>query len=157
MATEAEVREWYAAECILGLPRWGSFDRLLVGVLLAAIDAERLRADKLQAFKEFVHRYLSQHGVPEGDPENPHQKEGCRIGARLDLLLAERDRLAALLEGLAHDDGDVKATGEYVARRFQEVRAERDRLAALLKKVEQEVAAWGEQAPMESDDDGRDD
>jgi hypothetical protein len=42
-------------------------------------------------FKTFVHAYLDSNGVPEGDPENPHQKAGCRIGARLDLLFAQRD------------------------------------------------------------------
>ena len=47
-----------------------------------------------ERFKAFVHEYLTLHGVPEGDPDSPHQKEGCRIGARLDLLLAEAGRKA---------------------------------------------------------------
>ncbi len=59
--------------------------------------------EKGRAFKAFVHAYLDAHGVPHGDPENQHQREGCRIGARLDLLLAQRDnaRQAALLEAAA--------------------------------------------------------
>lgn len=51
------------------------------------------KADAGDRFKEFVHLYVDQHGVPHGDPENQHQMEGCRIGARLDLMFAERDRL----------------------------------------------------------------
>jgi hypothetical protein len=63
-------------------------------------------AAKAERFKAFVHDYLTQHGVPEGDPENRHQKEGCRIGARLDLMFAERDKLrsivAQLIDGVQH-------------------------------------------------------
>lgn len=61
----------------------------------------RAKADAGERFKSFVHSYLTQHGVPEGDPNNQHQKEGCRIGARLDLLFAERDRLRELLRPFA--------------------------------------------------------
>ncbi|MCC6156073.1 MAG: hypothetical protein IT367_20075 [Candidatus Hydrogenedentes bacterium] len=61
------------------------------------IVAERLailepQIENLIQFKAFVHGYLDLHGVPQGDPDNQHQKEGCRIGARLDLLLAERTK-----------------------------------------------------------------
>jgi hypothetical protein len=48
-----------------------------------------------EKFKTFVHAYLDQHGVPHGDPTNQHQVEGCRIGARLDLLFAQREGLLA--------------------------------------------------------------
>jgi hypothetical protein len=50
--------------------------------------------DQLEAaekFKAFVHAYLDQHGVPADDPDNEHSKQGCRIGARLDLLFEQRD------------------------------------------------------------------
>ena len=65
--------------------------------LVRKLEAER---DKLQKFKDFVHAYLTQHGVPEDDATNEHSKEGCRIGARLDLLFAERDRLGSENEEL---------------------------------------------------------
>lgn len=48
--------------------------------------AERDRADKLQAFKDFVHRRLDEAGVPKEFPNGPHSREGCRIGDRLDWL-----------------------------------------------------------------------
>ncbi len=51
--------------------------------------------DAAARFKNFVHSYLDAHNVPHGDPENPHQREGCRIGARLDLLFAQRDKAEA--------------------------------------------------------------
>ena len=64
---------------------------------LAEMTAER---DKLQAFKNFVHGYLDNLGVPH-HPPGIHGAEGCRIGDRMDWLVAERDRLrevnAALL------------------------------------------------------------
>jgi hypothetical protein len=50
------------------------------------------KAEGGERFKEFVHRYLDEHNVPADDPNNRHSKEGCRIGARLDLLFAQRDR-----------------------------------------------------------------
>ena len=56
--------------------------------LKAANDLED-KVAALQRFKDFCHAYLDAHGVPHGDPDNPHQKEGCRIGARLDLLFAK--------------------------------------------------------------------
>lgn len=50
---------------------------------------------------------------------------------------------ADLLDGFVYDDGDMNATGEYVVRRFQEVRGERDRLAALLRDLEWSGAVLG--------------
>lgn len=52
------------------------------------------KADACEKFKLFVHSYLSERGVPHGDPTNQHQIEGCRIGARLDLMFAEKAQLA---------------------------------------------------------------
>lgn len=52
-------------------------------------DARRER-DKLQAFKDWVHGYLDEHGVPT-HPNGPRSKEGCRIGDRLDIIFRERD------------------------------------------------------------------
>lgn len=65
-------------------------------------DAER--ADKLQAFKDFVHRRLDEMGIPT-HPDGPHSKEGCRVGDRLDIVqnslapaAADRDGLVARLQ-----------------------------------------------------------
>lgn len=43
--------------------------------------------DKLQAFKDWVHSYLDAHGVPH-HPPGTHGAEGCRIGDRMDWLMA---------------------------------------------------------------------
>ncbi len=43
---------------------------------------------KLQAFKDWVHGYLDSHGVPH-HPPGTHGAEGCRIGDRMDWLMAE--------------------------------------------------------------------
>lgn len=53
------------------------------------LNAEQMRAerDKLQAFKDYVHGRLDAAGVPT-DPDSPHKAEGCRIGGRLDILIA---------------------------------------------------------------------
>jgi hypothetical protein len=50
------------------------------------------RIDALQAFKQWVHDYLDNLGVPKEFPEGEHTKCGCRIGDRMDWL---RDRLKA--------------------------------------------------------------
>lgn len=51
---------------------------------LEEMTAER---DRLQAFKDYVHEWLDKAGVPE-DPNGPHSAEGCRVGDRLDWLMA---------------------------------------------------------------------
>jgi hypothetical protein len=61
------------------------------------------RAEAGDRFKAFVHGYLDKQGVPHGDPNNPHQREGCRIGARLDMLFA---RL-----GIAEAAGSINGPG----------------------------------------------
>lgn len=44
--------------------------------------------EKLRKFKEYVHARLDRAGVPREVPESPHTAAGCRIGGRLDWLLA---------------------------------------------------------------------
>ena len=59
-----------------------------------ALKSER---DKLQAFKDFVHRRLDTAGVP-ANPEPPkHALEGCRIGDRLDWIVEKVERCEDLL------------------------------------------------------------
>lgn len=41
----------------------------------------------LRRFKAYVHNRLDEVGVPT-HPDGPHSAEGCRIGDRLDLILA---------------------------------------------------------------------
>ncbi len=49
MATVDEVRRLYEDKIPPNIPRWGSFSREFVGTLLAAVDAERKRADEAEA------------------------------------------------------------------------------------------------------------
>src|SRR5258706_16021029 len=88
-------------------------------------------------FKTFVHAYLDQHGVPDGDPDNQHQKEGCRIGARLDLIFAERDRFQNLAK---HYDGLI---ANQTMRAFPDAGGESD--ALLLKRGFDELLALREE------------
>lgn len=50
----------------------------------------------LQRFKGWTHNYLDTHGVPH-HPPGAHGAQGCRIGDRMDWLMAQRDELAACL------------------------------------------------------------
>jgi hypothetical protein len=73
--------------------------------------------DKLLAFKTYVHARLDAVGVSP-DPESPHKAQGCRIGGRLDELIArplavfaekqkveaELERLRALIDCPHNDD-----------------------------------------------------
>lgn len=59
-------------------------DEIGVWQYVKALEAER---DKLAAFKAYVHKRLDAAGVPT-DPESPHRAKGCRIGGRLDDVLA---------------------------------------------------------------------
>jgi len=54
---------------------------------------------KLQRFKDWVHQYLDDRGVPH-HPPGTHGAEGCRIGDRMDWLMARIERLKAELDGL---------------------------------------------------------
>lgn len=73
----------------IGNPR----DIRLVCEAVARLTREvgRLRAerDTLAKFKSYVHKRLDDAGVPV-DPDSPHKAEGCRVGGRLDYVLAQR-------------------------------------------------------------------
>jgi hypothetical protein len=56
-----------------------------------ALAAAMQRADKLQAFKDWVHGYLDSKGVPH-HPPGTHGAEGCRIGDRMDWLMQAKER-----------------------------------------------------------------
>lgn len=78
---------------------WPGLDERVMGVV-----AER---DKLAKFKAWVHEYLDTHGVPF-HPPGTHGAEGCRIGDRMDWLMArptaaeaDRDKYRAALDIIA--------------------------------------------------------
>lgn len=79
-----------------------SQDAAFAAFTLGKLEDER---DKLQRFKNYVHKRLDDAGV-SADPESVHKAEGCRIGGRLDEVFAERDGLRAalheVLESLAN-------------------------------------------------------
>ncbi|MBY0456764.1 MAG: hypothetical protein K2V38_05470 [Gemmataceae bacterium] len=75
---------------------------------LSDLLAER---DALRRFKGYVHGRLDAAGVP-ADPDSPHKAEGCRIGGRLDLVLARwaaHAELVALVEFAARMFCDPEA------------------------------------------------
>lgn len=88
-------------------------ERLTRAAFAIQDELDRLRADiarltaelaARQAFKDYVHTRLDDAGVPV-DPPSPHRDAGCRIGGRLDWLLAElaaakeRERAATIIPG----------------------------------------------------------
>ena len=76
---------------------YGALMRITEGngttVIYETIAELRAEVERLQAFKNWVHKYLDDHGVPH-HPPGPHGAEGCRIGDRMDyvfhVLLAAR-------------------------------------------------------------------
>ncbi len=124
------------------------------------LDYDRLAAlaDAGERFKRFCHDYLDAHGVPHGDPENQHQREGCRIGARLDILIGQRD---AARDDATMDENELRSTEEALllardelarvrARRNElaRVRAQRDALKGLLERL----LAWADCLRPDRDD-----
>ncbi len=123
-------------------------------------DDWKSRCDKLQAFKNWVHAYLDTHGVPH-HPPGPHGAEGCRVGDRMDWLMAKlanaeqaADHIAAEAE---HEPGNLadafrqmaEAAGgrwdgvdavKYVADlRGHTLQAERDALAVTVERQAEQI------------------
>jgi hypothetical protein len=61
---------------------------------MATANELRAERDALQAFKAYCHERMDGAGIPT-HPEGPHSAAGCRIGDRFDLLIGQRDQLAA--------------------------------------------------------------
>jgi hypothetical protein len=82
-----------------------------LGVLIDEADAKikQLAADvdKLQKFKDWVHGYLDSKGVPH-HPPGTHGAEGCRIGDRIDWMLARTAELEETLAAHKEATGIVK-------------------------------------------------
>ncbi len=65
--------------------------------------------NRLQAFKDWMHRYLDAHDIPH-HPLGIHGAAGCRIGDRMDYLMVRlRAAESALAEAMpARDDAEEK-------------------------------------------------
>lgn len=55
--------------------------------------------DALATFKAYVHKRLDDAGIPT-HPDGPHSAAGCRVGDRLDILIAERDAKVKEIEAV---------------------------------------------------------
>lgn len=55
-----------------------------------AVEEPETKVQKLQAFKDYVHRRLDEAGI-EKEPQGKHSKHGCRIGDRLDIVLSNHN------------------------------------------------------------------
>lgn len=80
--TQADMTD---AEIDVLLERYDQTDPKLQRRIVAHFVCENV---KLKKFKDYVHARLDAAGVPT-DPESPHKAEGCRIGGRLDILIAQ--------------------------------------------------------------------
>jgi hypothetical protein len=80
-ALQAEVNTWQTKALDAG-------NHPAVKVLLEERDEARAQLAERQKFKDWVHNYLDTHGVPH-HPPGTHGEHGCRIGDRMDWLMAQ--------------------------------------------------------------------
>ncbi len=126
---------------------------------LAAMRAER---DKLQAFKSWVHTYLDSHDVPH-HPPGTHGAAGCRIGDRMDWLMAEladartltaarQAEIIALTNDVAARVFDAIPEREVLVAERDALRAERDRLKAACEAALQAIdSGYREELPGQTE------
>ena len=125
-------------------------------VRVAELEKER---DKLQVFKTWVHNYLDGHGVPH-HPPGVHGAEGCRIGDRMDWLMAQladargevevaRGRASALERDLRDADGRAReadsraaANGARAAELAEDVAMLDTRCTELAQRLQPFAAAY---------------
>ena len=69
--------------------------------IIDALIASNLEVQKLQAFKDYVHKRLDDAGIPT-HPNGEHSAAGCRIGDRLDIVFAQLAHFKAQLEEATH-------------------------------------------------------
>ncbi len=89
--------------------------------------------EELAAFKEYCHKRMDDAGVPT-HPAGEHSAAGCRIGDRFDILIGERDRLAAALQPFAEccehiaDDEDPEEWAKFrlLVKHYRAARAALD-------------------------------
>lgn len=89
--------------------------------LLTELGHWKDRCLKLHAFKVWVHGFLDDHGVPH-HPPGPHGAEGCRIGDRMDWLMAKLANAEQAVDHIAAED-----------------RAERDALAVTAERQAEQI------------------
>lgn len=78
---------------------WLSAADALLPLISSLRAADQARIDKLEKFKTTVHDALDQMGIPHDDSTNQKSKEGCRVGARLDLVAARIRELEQQVAG----------------------------------------------------------
>lgn len=83
----AHLSDAYDAQKARHAKEIAAFDASQIDALATRAHRAEEQVAKLQAFKDYVHKRLDDAGVP-ADPESPHKAKGCRIGGRLDLVLA---------------------------------------------------------------------
>lgn len=125
----------------------------LLAVKITQLQQEAFRLkkerDRLQAFKDYVHTRLDVFGVPIEPPNNEvlmHQREGCRIGDRLDWLITRYNEMADLKRKLDPILTNLEATDkpgpqpdlDAIRKRDQERTAKR---IGLLKELYKYVSA----------------
>lgn len=74
-----------------------------LAVFRRTITQLRAELEAAKAFKTYVHKRLDDASVPV-DPPSVHRERGCRIGGRLDLVLAAQARVKELEEALRIQD-----------------------------------------------------
>lgn len=60
------------------------------------------KTEKLQAFKDYVHKRLDDAGI-EKEPNGEHSKHGCRIGDRLDIALNQYNQALEVVRAKAKE------------------------------------------------------
>ncbi len=113
-------------------------ERELEGSLAMArqhITLLQIERDKLLTFKDWVHAYLNVHDVPD-HPPGTHGAEGCRIGDRMDWLMA---KLANAEQAVDHIAAEVKAESEEIYRHLEQCRIDRDDWKARCEATEKDA------------------
>lgn len=72
---------------------------------VAAVASER---DALAAFKAYTHERLDGAGVPT-HPDGRHSAQGCRVGDRFDILIAQRDAGREWMRRAWHEFNAIRA------------------------------------------------
>lgn len=91
--------------------------------VLADRAAQSERIEKLQQFKDFVHRRLDEMGIPT-HPNGEHSKAGCRIGDRLDIVADRAEREATKDDLLSALDELVSWSQDLYWSRVRKVKRE---------------------------------
>lgn len=98
---------------------------------------------KLQAFKDWVHSCLDSNGVPH-HPEGTHGASGCRIGDRMDWLMAR------LAEAIADRDLSETHLSEAMTA-LENSRTRADAAESRLAAAERELAKWRDSERLKVD------